>query len=183
MLGAPPSDRKQVLRNDEIRFVMATESPAGPLLRFLLLTGLRIGEAYNGHREGQLLGGARQRLEEPAGAPRVVGRAGCGPARAAPLSGAPIFVQHWVTANAGGWSCHDLRRTFSTRLNGMGVAPHVVERMLNHTLPGVMGVYNRSEYDAERRQALEAQSMWLLALVEKQAADVVSVRQVSQQAA
>ena len=53
MLGAPPSDRTRVLSNDEIHFVMATESPAGPLLRFLLLTGLRIGEAYNGHREGQ----------------------------------------------------------------------------------------------------------------------------------
>jgi integrase len=127
-----------VLSNDEIRF--ATESQAGPLLRFLLLAGLWIGEAYNGHREGQywvvpanaskdqrehrvrLSELALVQLEQHPWAPRR------------------FFVHHWVSANAGGCSCHDLRRTFSTRLNGMGVAPHVVERMLNHTFPGVMGV-------------------------------------------
>ena len=65
----------------------------------------------------------------------------------------------------------------------MGIAPYVVEKMLNHTFDGVMAVYNHATYDVERRQALEAWSTWLTALVEKQPADVVSLRQVSQQVA
>ena len=74
---------------------------------------------------------------------------------------APRYViQHWLPANSTGWSAHDLRRTFSTRHNAMGVPPYVVEKMLNHTFSGVMGVYNHATYDAERRQALEAWSIW-----------------------
>lgn len=43
------------------------------------------------------------------------------------------------------WTLHDLRRTTATGLARLGVAPHVVERILNHTtgtLGGVAGVYN-----------------------------------------
>ena len=92
-------------------------------------------------------------------------------------------TQTWVTAHADGWTSHDLRRTFSTRINGMGAAPHVVEKLLNHTLPGVMGIYNRAEYLAERQQALEAWSQWLAGLVGTRPADVVPLRQASSQAA
>lgn len=52
------------------------------------------------------------------------------------------------------WSLHDLRRTFSTYLADMGVAPHVVEQLLGHTLGGVMQVYNRSQYLPEKLAAL-----------------------------
>ena len=31
------------------------------------------------------------------------------------------------------WTPHDLRRTFSTRLGDLGVAPHIIEKLLNHT--------------------------------------------------
>lgn len=48
---------------------------------------------------------------------------------------------------------HDLRRTMATYLADMGVAPHVIERMLNHQMGGVMAVYNRAEYLTERREA------------------------------
>jgi hypothetical protein len=65
----------------------------------------------------------------------------------------------------------------------MGVAPHVVERLLNHRPKGVAGTYDRADRDTERRQALEAWSTWLKGLVKKQPADVVSLRQVSQQTA
>ena len=76
-------------------------------------------------------------------------------------------MQAWVTAHSGGWTAHDLRRTFATRINGMGAAPHVVEKLLNHTLPGLMATYNRAEYLPERQQALEAWSQWLTGLVGK----------------
>lgn len=48
---------------------------------------------------------------------------------------------------------HDLRRTMATRLADLGVAPHVVEKMLNHQMEGAMAVYNRGEYLSERRAA------------------------------
>lgn len=53
------------------------------------------------------------------------------------------------------WTPHDLRRTFSTKLNDLGIAPHVVEQMLGHKMGGVMAVYNRSQYLVEKRTALE----------------------------
>ena len=52
---------------------------------------------------------------------------------------------------------HDLRRTFASRLADLGVFPHVVEKLLNHKMVGVMATYNRSEYWPER---VEAQRMW-----------------------
>lgn len=55
----------------------------------------------------------------------------------------------------GDWSPHDLRRTFATRLADLGTPPHVVERALNHTMQGVMAVYNRHDYWAERKEALD----------------------------
>ena len=36
----------------------------------------------------------------------------------------------------------------------MGIAPHVVEQLLGHTLGGVMAVYNRSQYLPEKLDAL-----------------------------
>lgn len=52
------------------------------------------------------------------------------------------------------WTLHDLRRTFSTGLNNMGIAPHIVELMLGHALPGVMAIYNRSLYLPEKLDSL-----------------------------
>lgn len=56
------------------------------------------------------------------------------------------------------WTLHDVRRSVATGLARLGVAPHVVERLLNHTtgtLGGVAGVYNRFGYLPEMRAALE----------------------------
>jgi integrase len=56
-----------------------------------------------------------------------------------------------------GWTLHDIRRTFATRLNDLGVPPHVVETVLNHQSghkAGTAGTYNKSIYEREVRQAL-----------------------------
>jgi integrase len=56
------------------------------------------------------------------------------------------------------WRLHDLRRTAASGMARYQVAPHVVEKLLNHVsgvLGGVAGVYNRFGYDAEKRHALE----------------------------
>ncbi|MDQ2803967.1 MAG: hypothetical protein M3Y41_15320, partial [Pseudomonadota bacterium] len=44
------------------------------------------------------------------------------------------------------WRLHDFRRAGVTALAGMGVAPHVADKLLNHqtgTISGVAAVYQR----------------------------------------
>jgi integrase len=56
------------------------------------------------------------------------------------------------------WRLHDLRRTAVTGMVELGIAPHLVELIVNHVSgarAGVAGVYNRSEMLAERKAALE----------------------------
>jgi integrase len=59
------------------------------------------------------------------------------------------------------WVIHDLRRTVATRIADLGIAtPHVIEALLNHISghkAGVAGIYNRSSYEREVRNAL---AMW-----------------------
>ncbi len=58
-----------------------------------------------------------------------------------------------------GWTLHDLRRTFATRLAEMGTPPHVIERILAHqsgTISGVAATYNRASYLPEMKSAFLA---------------------------
>lgn len=55
------------------------------------------------------------------------------------------------------WTVHDLRRTVATTMAEIGIAPHIVEAVLNHASGhkgGIAGVYNRASYDKEKREAL-----------------------------
>jgi len=57
------------------------------------------------------------------------------------------------------WRLHDLRRTAASGMAGLGFAPQVIERVLNHlsgTQGGLQGVYQRHEYRVERKAALLA---------------------------
>ncbi len=56
------------------------------------------------------------------------------------------------------WTLHDLRRTVVSGMARLGIAPHVADKVLNHqsgTISGVTAVYQRHEFLAERREALE----------------------------
>jgi integrase len=58
------------------------------------------------------------------------------------------------------WTLHDLRRTAATGMARAGVAPHVIEKVLNHRegiIRGVAGIYNRFGYLPEMKAAL---SIW-----------------------
>jgi hypothetical protein len=64
-------------------------------------------------------------------------------------------------SGATGWVLHDLRRTAVSGMAGLGVPPHVADKILNHqsgTISGVAAVYQRHEFLAERKQALIAWS-------------------------
>jgi len=56
-----------------------------------------------------------------------------------------------------GWRVHDLRRTVVSGMARLGVPPHVADKILNHqagTISGVAAVYQRHEFLAERKEAL-----------------------------
>jgi integrase len=66
------------------------------------------------------------------------------------------------------WVFHDLRRTCASGMAGIGIAPHVVEAILNHksgTIKGVAAVYNRYSYASEKRAALDAWARRLEAIL------------------
>jgi integrase len=80
-----------------------------------------------------------------------------------------------------GWTLHDLRRTFGTRLAQLGVLPHVVERLLNHrlgaitnktegVLTAVAEVYNTYAYMPEMRDAIARWEAHLASLLRLQKA-------------
>jgi integrase len=52
------------------------------------------------------------------------------------------------------WRTHDLRRTLSTGLGELEVAPHVVDAITNHKLPKVSAIYNRAKLERAKREAL-----------------------------
>jgi integrase len=75
------------------------------------------------------------------------------------------------------WRLHDFRHTASTIMNGqLAVPPHVVEAALGHTVPGIAGRYNHTDYLADKASALARWGEHLMAIVEDRAPKVVSLR-------
>lgn len=52
---------------------------------------------------------------------------------------------------------HDLRRSYSTGMAQLGIAPHIIERLLDHqtgTISGVAAVYQRYSFMPQMREAV-----------------------------
>jgi integrase len=67
------------------------------------------------------------------------------------------------------WRIHDLRRTVATSLQKLGVNLQTIEAVLGHTSgsrSGVVGVYQRHSFDAEKREALEAWGKHIVTLAQ-----------------
>jgi integrase len=82
-------------------------------------------------------------------------------------------------AGVSGWSLHDLRRTLATGFQRLGVRLEVTEAVLNHisgSRAGIVGVYQRHDWAAEKRAALEAWAAHVLAVVEDRPAEQNVVR-------
>jgi hypothetical protein len=82
------------------------------------------------------------------------------------------------------WVIHDLRRTATTLMaERLKVAPHVADKILNHstgTIKGVAAIYNRSLYLDERTAALEALGRYISDLVEPGGAgNIVQLRRAT----
>ena len=79
------------------------------------------------------------------------------------------------------WVVHDLRRTFATGLQRLGVRLEVTEAILNHvsgSRGGVAGIYQRHDWATEKRAALDAWAAHVLAVVSGKAkkANVTPIR-------
>ena len=104
-----------------------------------------------------------------------------------PISGwskAKAALDKKIAELAGGpipdWRIHDLRRSAATGMIQIGVAPHIVEAVLNHISGhkgGIAGVYNVAKYPEEKLFALERWSEHVLRLASGEAADNVTTLQ------
>lgn len=154
VIGGEERARDRVLDDAEIRAVWTR---GRPILRFLLATGLRIGEAQAGH-----LDGARWRIDRTKnGDPHWVHLPAPVLALVEPWETSPTSVQahtrRWCEREGlAAFSPHDLRRTFATRQQKLGTRSEVIEKLLNHRLQGVAAVYNRHDFEPERIEAAEA---------------------------
>lgn len=191
----PANDRarERVLDDAELRLVWAASDlvgyPFGPIVKLLILTAQRRNEV--GHMQWSHLdldAGTWTLSSEVTKNKRT---------HVVPLSAGavslirslPRFTSDYVFAAQGtnpvwtnysmgktkldkfakveDWTLHDLRRTAATGMARLGTAPHVVERLLNHTsgtFGGVAGVYNRFSYLDEMREAFAAWEAHILSL-------------------
>jgi integrase len=83
-----------------------------------------------------------------------------------------------VLSDTEGWRLHDLRRTAASNMAEIGIAPHVIEKVLNHStgqISGVAAVYNRHTYLREKTDALNAWARALEAIVEPSESNVITI--------
>jgi len=153
VVGGKEASRERTLTDAEI---IAVWRSGESLLRFLLLTGLRLNEARTGYRDGD-----RWRLDTSKnGRAHWVHLPVLAIEQIEPWTTRPQSIQsklrRWcASTGTEPFTPHDLRRTCATRMAGLGIAAQVVEKVLNHTLPGVMAIYNQHDYAAERVEAAE----------------------------
>lgn len=187
------SRRDRVLTDEELATVWhAAERMGGPhggVIQLLMLTGARLQEMAQlrwSEMSGDLihLEGARTKNGQPHTIP--LSNAARAVLERVPrihdsdfvftLSGRRA-IQGWGVAKrrldeiacVAPWVTHDLRRTVATGLQKLGVGLQVIEAVLGHvsgSRAGVVGIYQRHSFDAEKRAALEAWGAQVMALVE-----------------
>jgi integrase len=77
------------------------------------------------------------------------------------------------------WTLHDLRRAARSLMSRAGVHPDTAERCLGHVIGGVRKVYDRHDYDAEKRAAFEALAALVERIVNPPSDNVVSISAVA----
>jgi integrase len=79
------------------------------------------------------------------------------------------------------WRFHDVRRSVVTGMAELGIAPHIIEAVINHqsgTKAGVAATYNRATHKTEKKLALQRWADHVAGLVEGRTAKVVSLHAV-----
>ncbi len=156
--------RDRVLSDDELaRIILAAREMGGPyggIIEFLVLTGQRREEAARATWDEFDLGGKTWLLPNTRtknAKPHIVHLSD---QSLAVLERLPRSGERHLDDISGvkAWRLHDLRRTCVSGMAGVGVPPHVADKILNHqsgTISGVAAVYQRHEFMAERKHALD----------------------------
>ena len=80
--------------------------------------------------------------------------------RKSPVGGFSKLVRRVTNeAQLPNWRLHDLRRTAASQMGDAGVAPQVIQKILNHSsgpVSGIAAIYIRSKFSEEKQSALEA---------------------------
>jgi integrase len=182
--------RDRVLSDEELAAVWNAAKQVGwpfdRAIHLLILTGARRGEIGDlrwSEVDANLirLSGARTKNGEPHDIP-------LSSAARKVLEGNPriagsdfVFrgIKSWPRAKASldliasipPWRIHDLRRTFATGLQKLGVGLQVVEALLGHiagSRAGIVSIYQRHSYADEKRVALEAWGRSVTAITDEQ---------------
>jgi integrase len=197
----PPHERARTrtLDDDEIRRLWkATEGPHAfsALVRFLLLTSARIGEARRITRTEApngdwLLPAERNKVKRELLRP-------LSPQARAILDSRPVVdgCPYYFTADGRravavstrskkqldevsgvfGWRPHDLRRTARSLMTRAGVAREHAEQCLGHVQKLVVGTYDRHDYYNEKKRAFEKLATQLELIVNQPEGKVVPLR-------
>jgi integrase len=200
--------RQRVLSRDEVRAILCTVdgfAGHGQVLRWLFWTGCRLNEActmrwcdIDDERARWTIPQTKQGGTHTVPLPRQAMdllRTQCRGA-----DGGLVFTNtvgnrlaHWdritkriqAASNTTGWHRHDVRRTAATLLGDMGIAPHVIERVLGHALrvssdgslvARIAATYNISPYRTEHADALQRLADELDRIIDGKGADQRVVR-------
>jgi integrase len=187
----PTRSRERVLSESELPlFWQAFDSAgvAGNALKMILLSGQRPGEVANMRREhvvdgwwqmpGELVpniwpgtkNGASHRVWLSAAVQQLITAGDSGFVFAG--GGAPVRgldrVMRKICRKLGVERAtpHDLRRSFSTTVTGLGFGRDALNRVTNHREGGIASVYDRHGYADENKRIMEAVASKIMALVE-----------------
>lgn len=170
--------RDRTLSDDELRAVWkaaeASASPFGALVRFILLTACRRGEASElvwSEIEGSnwTLPAARNKVKVDLVRPLTKQALALLPEKwtqwvfssdgVRPIAGFTKFREALQKASGtADWTLHDLRRTARSLMSRpeTGILPDDAERCLGHVIGGVRGTYDRWAYLPQKQKAYEA---------------------------
>ena len=83
------------------------------------------------------------------------------------------------------WRLHDLRRTFRTKWEELGIQPTVAERYINHISgehAGIRRTYNRYDYMREMQEAAATWEDHLLTITSADYSNIVPIRKLTSRA-
>lgn len=184
--------RDRVLTDQELAkvWIACDDVPAefGALVRLLLLTGARrseVAEITWGEIDGDVWRLPSERSKSGRANARPLSAAGRAILASMPSGKPEAYV---LTTTGGerpssafnkrkrqldeasgvtGWTLHDLRRTVRSKLSELGVPWEVARRIVGHQVDSLDATYDRHDYLAEKKEALERLAQHIGGLCEK----------------
>jgi integrase len=191
--------RSRVLDDDELRRLWAATADGQPfsnLIRFLLLTAARRGEAAGMRWDEVDATGVwtlpASRSKTKVEVVRPLSRAAQAVLAAQPRDDLPWVFTTTTTgpitsfsepkarldaaSGVSGYTIHDLRRSARSLLSRAGINSDLAERCLGHAMPVIRATYDRHRYVDEMAQAFEALAALLSRIVSGADAAVIPIR-------